>query len=457
MKFRCIFDVFTLHALYKMFWAHFHDFCVQKRSCLPWNSDAFWTFSAYKLYRKGSGRNFSICASKNEAVCHFGHSLPANFTEKVLGAISWFVRPKTKLFEVKFRRILQVLRLQVLQKKFWAQFLVLCIQKWSVLLWSSDKFWKFRLSSFIKKVLGAFSRFMRPKTKLLPWNSDAFWKFSACKIKEKVVAQFHELCVQNWSCFPWSSDAFWKFSASFTEKDVGAIPRFVRLKTKLFALKFRRILEVLCLRVVQKVLGAIPRFVHPKMNLFGLKFRRILEVLRLQDLQRNFWTNFHDLCVQIRSCLLWSSDPFCKFSACKIDKKVVGTFSWFMCCTNQHSWLQHFVKMLWPRFVILHVRTSMLGCSGTLWSSYLSHFIRMFWIWTHLDCKCTHKLWCATCCIKIIQEQRRDWIAVQHFGQKKNNSCTWWIAFRSVQKHVELHNIYQEKLHVEAGCFHRIL
>jgi len=28
---------------------------------------------------------------------------------------------------------------------------------------------------------------------------------------------------------------------------------------------------------------------------------------------------------------------------------------------------------------------------------------------------------------------------------------------RHVQKHVELHNIYQEKLHVEASCFHRIL
>jgi len=27
----------------------------------------------------------------------------------------------------------------------------------------------------------------------------------------------------------------------------------------------------------------------------------------------------------------------------------------------------------------------------------------------------------------------------------------------SVQQHVELHNIYQDKLHVEASCFHRIL
>jgi len=31
------------------------------------------------------------------------------------------------------------------------------------------------------------------------------------------------------------------------------------------------------------------------------------------------------------------------------------------------------------------------------------------------------------------------------------------LRLRSVQKHVELHNIYQEKLHVEVSCFHRIL
>jgi len=86
------------------------------------------------LYIKCSGRIFTICASKNEAVCceietHFESSLPASFKEKVLGAISQFVRPKTKLFEVKFRRILEVLGMQVLQKKFWAQFHDLCVQK----------------------------------------------------------------------------------------------------------------------------------------------------------------------------------------------------------------------------------------------------------------------------------------------------------------------------------------
>ena len=142
-----------------------------------------------------------------------------------------------------------------------------------------------------------------------------------------------------------------------------------------------------------------------------MKSRRILEAFTLQGkktfwfteilqgLQRNFWSNFHDLCVQKRSRLLWSSDPFCKVSARKIDKKVLSAFSRLVHRANKHSWLQHFVKMLWPHLIILHVHKSFLGYSGTLWSSWLSHFIRMHWIWTHFDCECTRKLWRATCCI----------------------------------------------------------
>jgi len=68
---------------------------------------------------KCSGRFFTIYAFKNEAVCHevqthFGSSLPARFTEKVLGAIPRFVSPKMKLFAVKFRRILEAFAFQAL-------------------------------------------------------------------------------------------------------------------------------------------------------------------------------------------------------------------------------------------------------------------------------------------------------------------------------------------------------
>jgi len=71
------------------------------------------------LYIKCSGSIFTIYASKNETVCrgiqtHFGSPLPASFTEKVVGAIPRFVRPKMKRFVVKFRRILEAFAFQAL-------------------------------------------------------------------------------------------------------------------------------------------------------------------------------------------------------------------------------------------------------------------------------------------------------------------------------------------------------
>jgi len=67
----------------------------------------------------------------------------------------------------------------------------------------------------MKKVLGAFSRFMHPKMKLFPATFDGFWKFSPCKLYEKFL---------------------------------GAISRLMRPKKKQFAVKFRRILELLRLQ-----------------------------------------------------------------------------------------------------------------------------------------------------------------------------------------------------------------
>jgi len=190
---------------------------------------------------------------------------------------------------------------------------------------------------------------MHLKISCLLWSSDAFWKFSPFKLYKNsgriflIYASKNEVVCRG---IQTHSESF--LPASFTGK-VGAIPRFVHPKTKLFAVKFRRILEVLCLQDLQKncgrnsticaskneavfceiqmhsgsalpvsftgkVVGAIPQFLRPKMKLFAVKFRRILEVLYLQDLQKKLWAQFHDLCVQKRSCLLRGSDAFWKFS-----------------------------------------------------------------------------------------------------------------------------------------------
>jgi len=127
-----------------------------------------------------------------------------------------------------------------------------------------------------------------------------------------------------------SSNTFWKFSAGKLYNEVlGAVSRFLRLKTKLFAVKFRCIFCVIRLQTVQKcfgriftiiaskaktklfavksrrvleiftlqlqkkeVLGAFSRYLRPETKVFPVKFRRILEFLCLQVLQKKFWGNF---------------------------------------------------------------------------------------------------------------------------------------------------------------------
>jgi len=66
----------------------FSRLMYQKRSCLLWSSHTFWKLSACKFYRKSCGRNFTINASKNEAVCcvvqaHFGRFLLIRLIKKL--------------------------------------------------------------------------------------------------------------------------------------------------------------------------------------------------------------------------------------------------------------------------------------------------------------------------------------------------------------------------------------
>jgi len=84
-----------------------------------------------------------------------------------MGAFLQFMRPKTKLFAVKFRCILEVLTLRGLWKKFRVHYHNLCVQKLNC----------------------------------LPWCSDAFWKFSACKVCREFWTNFHGLCVHKRTCY----------------------------------------------------------------------------------------------------------------------------------------------------------------------------------------------------------------------------------------------------------------
>jgi len=159
VKFRRILEVFVLRGVWGKFWAQFHDLCVQYWGCFLGSLDAFWRFSPCQVYKKSFVRIFTIYVSKNEAVCrevqtYFGSSVPARFTEKVMGSFSRFVRSKTNLFAVKFRRILEALCLQSLQKKFWVHFHDLCVQIWGCFLRSSDAFRKFSPCEVYEKCSG---------------------------------------------------------------------------------------------------------------------------------------------------------------------------------------------------------------------------------------------------------------------------------------------------------------
>jgi len=108
---------------------------------------------------------------KNEAVfrevqTHSGSSLPASFKEKVVGSILRFVRSKMKLVAVKFRCILEVLCLQVLKKKCGRNSTICASKNEAVCSEVQMQCGSFRFASFVKRVVGAFSRFVHSKTKL---------------------------------------------------------------------------------------------------------------------------------------------------------------------------------------------------------------------------------------------------------------------------------------------------
>ena len=123
-------------GLWKKIWSHFLDFCVQKRSCLLWSSDAFRKSSACKVYRK------------------------------VLGVIPQFMRPKTTWFAMKFRCILEVLALQGLWKNICSHLLDFFVQKRSCLLLGSDEFCKFSPCKLYKKSSGCIFPILGQKMKL---------------------------------------------------------------------------------------------------------------------------------------------------------------------------------------------------------------------------------------------------------------------------------------------------
>jgi len=75
------------------------------------------------------------------------------------------------------------------------------------------------------------------------------------------------------------------------------------LKAKLFAVKFRRMLEVLDLQVLQKKFWAQFSVYASKHKFVYREIQTHVRSFGLQVLQKKFWAHIYDLCFQKRSCL----------------------------------------------------------------------------------------------------------------------------------------------------------
>ena len=225
--------------------------------------------------------------------------LRLQLNKKVLGAISRIMRPKLKLLAVKFRRILEVFALPGLWRRFWAHIHDLYVQKWSCFLRSSNAFRKFSPYEVYNKSS------VRIITILASTNE------AVCR---EVQADFRSFLHAGFT------KKLWRIFSIFASKNE-AVCREVQTDFG----------SVLRARFIKKFMAHYLEFLHPKMKLFAVEFRRILEVFALWGLWRKFLAYDHDFCVQKRSCWQWSWDAFWKFFACKFWRKsswrIITTFA----------------------------------------------------------------------------------------------------------------------------------
>ena len=227
---------------------------------------------------------------------------------------------------MKFRYIFWVIRFQSLQKCFARIFTIFVCKNEAVCREVQAHFGGFHFAS--KKILGAFSRFLRAKTRYLPWSSDAFWKFSACKFYRKSSGRNFTSCasenkavcceVQTHFGSPLPCKVYKKSSGrifSIFSSESEAVCRWVPTYSGLSPLA----------RFAVKSCGRnFMIYVSKKNEAVCCWCSDAFWKFSPCEIDEKFWAHFHDLCVQKRSCFLWSSDAFWTFSTCKFYRKGSG-------------------------------------------------------------------------------------------------------------------------------------
>ena len=227
-------------------------------------------------------------------------------------------------------------------KKFWAHFPDFCVSKESCLPWSSDAFFELSASKVYKNVLGAFSWLLRAKTKLLAMKSRCILEVFTVQVKKRFWVHFLDFSVQKRRYFTCSSDAFWKLSAckfyrkspwrnfmSYASKSK-AVCRWVQMHSGCSLLA----------RFIVKSCGCNFTIYVSNNKAVCCWFQTHFRSFRLASLIKMFWAHFLNFCVQKRRCLLWSSDAFWKFSACKVYRKKFLVQCHDMCVQKRSSFLR---------------------------------------------------------------------------------------------------------------------
>ena len=116
-----------------------------------------YIFSRFKPF-SGHSMNIQQWAVKkvqtqfrNSPLYSFGNSPPPRFTEKVLYEFSRFMRPKTKVFALKFTHILKFSACKVYRKSNGRIFTIYASKKRNRLLRSSAALWKFSACKVYRK------------------------------------------------------------------------------------------------------------------------------------------------------------------------------------------------------------------------------------------------------------------------------------------------------------------
>jgi len=134
----------------------------------------------------------------------------------------------------------------------------------------------------MKKVMGTFSRFLRPIISCFLLSSNVFWKFSAFKIYEKIsgliftifASKNEAICCEVQVCLRSS------LPTRFPEKSYGHIFMIYVSKNEAVSCEVQTHLGSFHFaRFIKKDLGTLSGLLHPNTKLFALEFRCILGFL----------------------------------------------------------------------------------------------------------------------------------------------------------------------------------